>query len=69
MKDITLPGDKTVFEYLEDRCKENSLNLTAICDAAQVHTSQIWRWKHTEPTAFDTLRKMDKAIDDAIEKK
>lgn len=69
MKDITIPSGKTVFEYLEDRCKQNSLNLTAICDSAQVHTSKIWRWKHDEPTAFDTLRKMDQAIDEAIKEK
>ena len=69
MKKISIPENQTVFEYLEDRCKQNNLNLTAICESAQVHTSKIWRWKHDEPTAFDTLRKMDQAIDDAIQKK
>ena len=64
--DITIPIGTPVFDYLENRCKENKLSMVAICEIAEVHTSKIWRWKHSEPIAFETLRKMNAAINAAI---
>lgn len=58
-----------IIEQIENKCKENGLQISAVFRRANVPQATIQNWRRKEPEAFDKLSKVENAIEELIKEK
>jgi len=58
---------KKQIDIIRDKCKDAGLSIYKVFMKAQVPIPTIQNWDRKEPSAFDVVYKIDKAIKELIE--
>jgi len=62
-------GTKKQIEIIREKCKKLGLNVYDVFREAKVPVVTVSNWTRKEPDAFDTLRKINEAIEVCAETK